>query len=85
MSNPILQDERVQWLRQKVVMAFDMPTTAFDEYFTESLSRAKAAQEAQVLIKQFLSDKYGSGNAIFFSSKVSSETIITEISQTNPG
>ena len=79
MSNPILQDERVQWLRQKVVMAFDMPTTAFDEYFTESLSRAKAAQEAQVLIKQFLSDKYGSGNAIFFSSKVSSETIITEI------
>jgi len=78
---PILSDERVKWLRQKVCLAFECPTTVFDDYFTETMARSKAAVEAQDLIKGFLSEKYGSGNAIFFSTKMTQETIIVEVEE----
>ena len=39
----ILQDDRIQWIRQKTVLALDITIECFNEYFIESLERARSA------------------------------------------
>lgn len=63
----VLHDDRVQWIRQKVVLALDITVEAFNEYFTESLARARSAGAAREQLLQFLSDKSGAGTTLFFS------------------
>jgi hypothetical protein len=40
----ILSDDRVEWIRQKVVLALDISIIGcfFNEYYTETLERARA-------------------------------------------
>lgn len=66
MSSGILQDDRVKWIRQKVVLALEITTDSFDNYFQESLDRARSAGVAREQLTQYLSDKYGAGSALFF-------------------
>jgi hypothetical protein len=67
MSASILQDDRVKWIRQKVVLALEISTSAFDEHFTDSLERARSAGVSRELLEQYLSDEHGAGSALFFS------------------
>ncbi len=64
----ILSDDRVQWIRQKVVLALDISVECFNEHYTETLERARSAGIAREQLKTYLSDKCGSGTAIFFAS-----------------
>ena len=64
----ILQDDRVKWLRQKVVLSLSISTDAFDEYFTETLERARSAGIARETLKEFLGSKQTAGSSLFFSS-----------------
>ena len=74
MSNSeILNDDRFKWIRQKVVLALDITLEAFDEYFTESLERARSAGVAREIVAQYLSNNHGSGSALFFSSNTWNE------------
>ncbi len=71
----ILQDDRVKWLRQRVLLALELPAECFDEYFTETLERARAAGIAKEMLASYLSGTYGTGSALFFSSKKWEEQI----------
>jgi hypothetical protein len=64
----ILSDDRVQWIRQKVVLALDISIDCFNDHFTETLERARSAGVAREQIRDFLSERCGSGTAIFFAS-----------------
>lgn len=75
MSSNILQDDRVKWIRQKVVMALEITAEAFDDHFTETLERARSAGVAREQIVQYLSDKSGTGTALFFSANSWAEDI----------
>lgn len=68
MSIEVLNDDRFKWIRQKVVLALDISLESFDEYFKESLERARSAGIARELIADYLSKNCGSGSALFFSS-----------------
>jgi dynein heavy chain len=75
----IQSDERILWLRQKVLMGLDIPAEVFDQHFVDSLARARSAGIAREDITTFLSGKCGSGNALFFaSSKTTEEVEISE-------
>jgi len=67
-NSEIINDDRFKWIRQKVVLALDVSLEAFDEYFTESLERARSAGVAREAVSQYLSNSHGSGSALFFSS-----------------
>lgn len=67
MSSSLLQDERVKWLRSRVALALDVPTETFDDYFVDSLERARSAGIARENMEQFLSKKHGNGSTLFFS------------------
>ena len=69
MALNLLSDDRVQWLRQRVTLSLDLPTESFDNYFKDSLERARSAGIARENVAAFLSSKFGIGSAIFFSSK----------------
>jgi dynein heavy chain len=56
----VLQDERVKWIRQRVVMALEIPIEDFDVHFRESVERAK-------VLNDFMTEKYSTGSAMFFS------------------
>ena len=71
----ILQDDRVKWLRQKVVLSLSIDIEAFDEYFTESLERARSAGIARETIKEFLGSNQTAGSSLFFSSNSWKEDI----------
>ncbi len=71
----ILQDDRVQWIRQKTVLALDISIDCFNNYFIETLERARSAGLARENLADFLSDRCGAGSALFFSSKSWSEDI----------
>lgn len=71
----ILSDDRVQWLRQKVVLALDISLDCFNEHFTETLERARSAGLAREQIANFLSDNCGAGTALFFASDAWTEQI----------
>lgn len=60
-------DDRVQWIRQRVCITHSITTDKFDEYFTDSLERARSAGIARESLLEYLSDKHGSGAAVFFS------------------
>ena len=75
MSSDILQDDRVKWIRQKVVLALEISTEAFDKHFTETLERARSAGEAREQLSEYLSSKNGSGSALFFSANSWAEDI----------
>jgi len=64
----ITSDDRVQWIRQKVVLALDISIECFNDHFKETLERARSAGLAREQLKTFLSSKCGSGTAIFFAS-----------------
>ena len=53
----ILEDERIKWIRQRTVLALDIPTETFDEYFKETLERARSAGIARDNLKNYISDK----------------------------
>jgi hypothetical protein len=74
MSN-ILQDDRVKWLRQRVVLSLEISTDSFDEYFTDSLERARSAGIARDQLFEYLSKKNGAGTSIFFSSNTWNEDV----------
>lgn len=63
----ILQDERIKWIRQRTVLALDIPTETFDDYFKETLERARSAGLARDNLKTYLSDKCAAGTTLFFS------------------
>lgn len=65
----ILSDERVKWLRQRVVLSLDITTDSFDDHFKETLERARAAGVAREKLEEYLSDRAGAGSALFFSSQ----------------
>lgn len=71
----ILQDDRVKWIRQRVILSLEIDTEAFDEYFTESLERARSAGLAREQIEEYLSAQHGAGAALFFSSHTWEEEI----------
>lgn len=71
----ILQDDRVQWIRQKAVLALDISIECFNNYFIESLERARSAGIARENLSDFLSDRCGPGSGLFFSSKSWTEDI----------
>jgi dynein heavy chain len=49
-----------------VALSLDIPTETFDEYFTESLERARSAGIAKEEILAWLSDKHTAGSSLFF-------------------
>lgn len=71
----ILQDDRVQWIRQKVVLALDLTVDTFNEYFQETLERARSAGIAREQLLEYLSDKSGAGTTLFFSGYSWSENV----------
>ena len=74
MSNSeILNDDRFKWIRQKVVLALDITLESFDEYFTETMERARSAGIAREIVAEYLSSNHGSGSALFFSSNTWTE------------
>lgn len=75
MSSTIMQDDRVKWLRQRVTLSLDISTECFDDYFKDSLERARTAGIARENIDAFLSSKYGIGSTIFFASNTWEEQI----------
>lgn len=62
-----LSDNRVQWLRQRISLALDLSGSVFDDFFTESLERARSAGIARMEIASFLGKGYGAGSSLFFS------------------
>ena len=62
----VTSDARVAWVRQRVALSLDIPTETFDEYFTESLERARSAGIAKEEILTWLSDKHTAGSSLFF-------------------
>ena len=62
----VLDDARVAWIRQRVVLSLDIPTESFDEYFTESLERARSAGIAKEQILSWLSESHTAGSSLFF-------------------
>ena len=64
--NEFFNDDRVQWIRQRICITHGITTDVFDEYFTESLARARSAGLARETLNDYLSDKHGSGAAVFF-------------------
>ena len=56
----ILQDDRVKWMRQRVVMALEIPTESFDNHLVESAETAK-------MLEDFMTSNYSTGSALFFS------------------
>jgi hypothetical protein len=71
----ILQDDRVKWIRQKVVLALEISTEAFDDHFKETLERARSAGIAREQLAQYLGEKCGAGSALFFSANSWAEDI----------
>jgi hypothetical protein len=71
----ILQDDRVKWIRQKVVLALEISTEAFDDHFKETLERARSAGIAREQLAQYLSEKCVAGTALFFSANSWAEDI----------
>ena len=69
MSANILEDERVKWIRQRVLMSMDIPMETFNYYFTDSLERARSAGQAREELATFLTEKYTAGSSLFFSCK----------------
>jgi len=67
MSDYILEDDRVKWLRQKVVLALEITPEAFDDHFKDSTEKGGAAANARQQISDYLSEKSGAGSALFFS------------------
>ena len=60
-------DERVKWIRQRVCITHSITTDRFDEYFTESLERARSAGVARESLLDYVSGSHGPGAAVFFS------------------
>ena len=56
----VLQDDRVKWIRQRVVIALEIPSGSFDGHFSGSAERAKEMSD-------FMTAKYSTGSAMFFS------------------
>lgn len=71
----ILEDDRVKWIRQRVVMSLDINPQAFDEHFAETMENFSAAQAAQSDLNTFLSNPNGAGTSLFFASKKWEEEI----------
>lgn len=71
----LLEDERVLWIRQRVVLALDIPIETFNEHFTDSLERARSAGIARENITDYFSSKNGNGSALFFSCKKWTEEV----------
>lgn len=67
MSDYILEDDRVKWIRQKVVLALEITPEAFDDHFKDSTEKGGAAVNARQQISDYLSEKSGAGSALFFS------------------
>ena len=55
----VLQDDRVKWIRQRVVIALEMPVESFNDHFKQSAERAKEMND-------FMTPKYSTGSAMFF-------------------
>jgi predicted oxidoreductase (fatty acid repression mutant protein) len=74
----IMDDERYKWLRQRVVMALELPTQTFDDFFTDSLERAMSAGINRQNITDYLSNKHGNGSILFFACQKWTEEIAVE-------
>lgn len=57
----------MQWIRQRICITHSITTDKFDEFFTDSLARARSADMARTSLMDYLSEKHGSGAAVFFS------------------
>ena len=66
-ANQFAEDDRVQWIRQRVALALNLSPAAFDEYFADSLDRARSAGIARETIFDYLNNKDGNGSVLFFS------------------
>ena len=78
-SNDALGDVRVQWIRQRVMISLGIDQKCFDDYFTESLERARSAGIAKEEIMAFLSEKYTAGTSLFFTAtKQEVEKVVEE-------
>lgn len=72
MSANILQDERIKWIRQRVVLALEIPVSVFDDYFSDNSDRAK---EGAQILSDYVSSKHSVGSSLMFSCKDFSEEI----------
>ena len=72
MSADILQDERVKWIRQRVVLALEIPVSIFDDYLSDNSERAK---EGAQILKEYVSSKHSMGSSLMFSCKDFSDEI----------
>lgn len=71
----LLNDDRVKWIRQRVALSLEIPTQTFDDYFTETLERARSAGLAREQLTSYLSGTHGAGSALFFSANAWTEDI----------
>lgn len=62
-------DERVQWIRQRVVLSLELPLESFNEYFRDTLERARSAGLAREQVIEYFSSKHGAGSTLFFSGR----------------
>jgi hypothetical protein len=60
-----------QWLRQKTVLALDIPLKAFDDHFTESSEALDCCNE----LDKYLSNENGIGSSIYFACTKSTKEI----------
>ncbi len=74
MSDPVpvtqegfLSDNRVKWLRQRALLALGLSGDEFDDFFKESLERARSAGVARMEVASFLGSGFAAGSSLFFS------------------
>lgn len=75
MASSMLQDERIQWIRQRVVISLEIPVESFNDHFTDSLERARSAGLARVALTDFLTKKHNCGSTLFFASEKWTEEV----------
>lgn len=61
-------DARVQWIRQRTLLALNIPSETFDAYFKDSMERARSSGAAREQLSAFMSTQFSAGAALFFSS-----------------
>ena len=61
-------DPRVQWIRQRTLLALNIPSETFDAYFKDSIERARSSGAAREQLSAFMSTQFSAGAALFFSS-----------------
>ena len=77
-ENNFFKDERVLWIRQRVLIALNILPDTFDDFFKDSLQRARSSGISREQLSSFLSSQSNSGSSMFFSSYLTTEDVEIE-------